>query len=120
MKIQAGAILTSYRRKADKSVSITFNTAEQTPQQLMQIDSLMQQSGVLYFRAVEALNNDEVNQLDNVDLDLFDNKRTLSQMLRAVLHVWYNQDSQGHENFKEFYKYHMNILINHIKNKLEQ
>ena len=120
MKIQAGAILTSYRRKADKSVSITFNTYEQTPQQLMQIDSLMQQSGVVYFRATDELNKNEVKELDMLDLDLFDSPKTLSQRLRAVFHVWYNQDKQGHETFKEFYKWQMERLIEHFKNKLEQ
>lgn len=120
MKIQAGAILTGYRRLSDRSVNLTFNTAEQSPQSIMEIDSLLQSHGIVYFRAVENLNKQEQKELDELDLEMFDEPKTQSQRIRNVLYRLWEQDNKGHKEYKDFYKFETERIITHYKNKLDQ
>jgi hypothetical protein len=46
-------------------------------------------------------------------------KKSPSQLLRAVLYLWWEGDTQGFEDFESFYENYMNKMIDHIKNKLK-
>lgn len=118
MKITKAAQLISYRRKKDRSVSLTFETQELPSADLSQIDnmSLNADIGILYFRADEKANKEEMEALDSLDIDLYDQPKSLSQRLRNVLAVLAKQ--QGLD-VKDFYKSEMNKIIEHYKNKIE-
>lgn len=120
MKIQAGAILTGYRRLSDRSVNLTFNTAEQSPQSIMEIDSLLQSHGVLYYRSVDRLTKSEIEELDKFDTDLYEQNKSQSQRLKNVLYRLFEQNNNGYADFKDFYKFETEKIINHYKNKLDQ
>ena len=113
------AILTRVSRKVDKSLTITFNTAiEQSNFELAELDSLYQFPCMLAIKEGETpfLDN-ELADLDNVDLDLEDTKKTPSKRLRSCLYRLWEKDKQG--EFKDFYKTRMEQIISHIKNKLD-
>jgi len=60
-------------RKKDKSVSITFITdLEQSSEEYMEMDKLLQTRGILYYKNHGELTQEEVDELDNVDVCLFD------------------------------------------------
>lgn len=113
------AILTSYRPKSDKSFTVTFNTNELTKEQKSNLDDLHQTHGILYFKGQEKISESELNELDSIDLDLYDNKKTQSQRLRGVLYLNWQKDNKGYQEFKDYYLHETNKIIEHYKGKLE-
>ncbi len=117
LKILTAAILDGYQRRKDKSVSLRFITQEKTSGEIADIDRLVDTFGIVYFRGQERINQDEVDELDAVELDLYDQPKSQSQRLRNVLFKVWKQDEQG--EFKEFYKHETERIIQHYKNKLD-
>jgi hypothetical protein len=104
-------------RKKDRSVSLTFVTQlEQTSEEFMEIDSLINTNGVIYFKGGETLTSEEINAIDSSDIPV--EGKTKSQKLRNVLYVLSQQENI--EDFKEFYANEMERIIEHYKNKLEK
>ncbi len=118
MRILTSAVMDGYARRKDRSVSIRFVTGEKTSQEIAEIDSSCEQFGYLYFKAEETLTPDEVEELDNLDTELYDKPKTQSQRLRNVMFkVW---DAKGRKGeFKEFYRQETEKIINHYKTKID-
>ena len=116
-KILTPAILDGYTRKKDKSVSIRFITQEKTPHEVMEIDSMLDQFGILYFRGEERMNKDEIKELDEIELDLYDTPKTQSQRLRNTMFLIWKQEGEKGE-FKDYYKAETEKIITHYKNKI--
>ena len=118
MRILTQGILDGYQRRKDRSVSLRFITQEKSSIEVMAIDELVDTFGILYFRAAEEMNKDEVNDLDNIELDLYDKPKTQSQRLRGVLFkLWESQGKQG--DFKTFYKQKTESVIEHFKQQID-
>ena len=117
MKIITAGQLDGYQRRKDRSVSLRFVTQEKTSTEIMDIDRLVDTFGILYFRGEERINHEELEALDAVELDLYDEPKSQSQRLRNVLFKVWNQDPRG--EFKEFYKNETERIIEHYKGKLE-
>jgi hypothetical protein len=118
-KILCPAILDGYTRRKDRTVSLRFITQEKTSSEVMNIDETLDQFGVLYFRGEEKMNTDEVDELDNIDLDLYDEPKSQSKRLRNVLYILWKQDgSEG--DFKKHYKQKTEAIIQHFKNKIDE
>jgi len=110
------AELSSYRPKKDKSFSVTFNTRELTPNEVLDINNLM---GSYCYLAIKE------NEIDNAELEILgelkadlDPGKSPSQRMRNVLYILFNQDGEGYENFKDYYEHKMNVIIEHLKNKI--
>ena len=117
MRILKAGILKSYKRLSDKSVNVTVNLNECSSHDILNLDQTQDNYGVFYFRGDEAINQKEIEELDNIDVDLYDEPKSLSQRLRNVLYVvWKSQGELG--DFKDNYKLQMERLINHFKDKL--
>ena len=121
MKLLQPAQLTSYRRRKDRTVSVSFVT-----QELLDISEIDQMAtneslGILYFRAeVEQMNADEVAELDMIELDLYDQPKPQSKRLRNVLYrVWEQNYQHLVPEFSSFYKSETERIIQHYKDKLE-
>jgi len=104
-------------RKKDKSVSLTFITQlEQTSEEFMKIDSLLNDSGVLYFKSNGNLTKEEINALDDVEIEV--EGKTKSQRLRNVLYILNKQNKDI--DFHTFYADEMERIIEHFKGKLKK
>jgi len=112
------AILDGYQRRKDRTVSLRFVTQEKSSAEVMDIDSLTNAFGILYFRGEEQLNSDEIEELDKVELDIYDEPKTQSQRLRNVLFILWKQEGEKGD-FKTFYKQKTEEVIQHFKNKIE-
>lgn len=110
------AELGSYRPKKDKSFGLTFNTRELTPNEVLQINSLM---GSYCFLAIKEneIEQAELDAIDTLQTDL-DMGKSPSQRLRSVLYVSFQQNDEGYETFPRYYEHKMNQLIEHFKGKL--
>ena len=117
MRLLTAAMLDGYQRRKDRTVTVRFVTQEQGSDKIMEIDSMLDGYGFLYFRPEEQLREDEIEELDNLDMDIFDNRKTQSQRLRGVLYKVWEQGSQQLD-FKTYYKQETEKIIQHYKNKL--
>ncbi len=118
MRFVMPAILDGYQRRKDRSVSLRFLTQEKTSSEVMSIDEALQQFGILYFRGEEDMNSEEIEELDKIELDIYDEPKTQSQRLRNVLFILWKQEGEKGE-FKKFYKQKTEEIIQHFKNKLQ-
>lgn len=112
-------------RKKDKSVSMTFITQlEQSTDDFMQIDKILNDSGVLYFKSGGNLTIEEVKSLEDTEIEV--EGKTKSQRLRNVLYIFWKQlidskeldDVKPNQTFNDFYSNEMEKIIEHYKNKL--
>lgn len=118
LKIITSAQLDSYRRLKDKSVSLRFVTGEKSSNEIMQIDTMVDSFGYLYFKQESQLTNEEEKELDNLDTDLFDNPKTQSQRIRNVLYKFWQSRDTGFKEFKDYYKSETERIISHYKSKI--
>ena len=104
-------------RRKDKSVSLTFITSlEQSPSEYMEIDTLLSDSGVLYFKSSGNLTKEEVSALESVKIEV--EGKTKSERLRNVLFIYHKQNF-SEDRFDDFYSNEMEKIIQHYKDKLE-
>lgn len=110
--------LDGFRKRKDKSYSITFITSTEGSKALHnELFDLQDACGMLYFKGAD-ISAQEVEQLDSTELDLYDKPKTKSQRLRGVLFkVWESKGKEG--KFDEFYKAEMERIIEHFKGKIE-
>jgi hypothetical protein len=118
MKILRTVTLDSATRRKDKSVAIKFTTnTEQSSEQFMELDQVLNTSGVLYFKSHGSLTQEEVDALDDVDIEL--EGKTKSQRLRNVLYVLH-KETNSQQDFKDFYSNKMESLIAHFKGQIPE
>jgi hypothetical protein len=122
MKLLKQMTLDGVTRRKDKSLKISFITAtEQTSQELMEVDKLLDTSGVMYYKQSTGLSTDEIKQIDKVTLDK-PNGKSNSVRLRNVLYVYCKQkigNEPTKEQFAEFYNKYMEKYITYIKDQLD-
>ena len=75
-KLLFPVILDRWSRRKDRTASMTFITQEKTSAEIMEIDEALNQFGILYFRGEEKMNPDEIEELDNIDLDVYDEPKS--------------------------------------------
>jgi hypothetical protein len=121
MKLLKQCTLDGVTRRKDKSLKISFITSlEQSSKELMEVDALLDSSGVLYFKQSEGLSTDEITQIDKVVLDK-PNGKTQSERLRNVLYIYCKQKigkEPTKEQFAEFYQKYTEKYITYIKDQL--
>ena len=112
MNILRQVILDRANRKKDRSVSLTFVTSlEQSSDEYIEIDKLIQNHGVLYFKSDGQLTQNEIDELDKISLQ-YDGK-TKSQKLRNAIYVLWVKRNDGSSK-EQFYNNQMEKFITHI------
>jgi hypothetical protein len=121
MKLLKQCTLDGVTRRKDKSLKISFITGlEQSSSELMEVDKLLDSSGVLYFKQSEGLSTDEITQIDKVVLEKPSGK-SQSERLRNVLYIYCKQKigkEPNKEQFAEFYQKYTEKYITYIKDQL--
>ncbi len=113
-----GAQLESYRSLKDRTLKLTFETGEPTPDQLVKISKLSQEYGFLAFKH-DVFKNDQLDALESLQSGYEDKGKSKSQRLRAVLYVNWKQESKGYDIFDDYYNHTMEKIITHYKGKLD-
>jgi hypothetical protein len=113
--IVINATLESFRSLKDKTLSLNFGTQEPTAEQIQAIALNAQKYGYLVFSGTQ-LTSEQLDAIDKAKNDLYDSQKTPSKRLRNVLYVWYEQDSKGYKTFEDYYLYHMERIIENVKN----
>jgi len=118
IKLLTAAQLDNYSNRKDKSVTIRFITQEKMPSEIMDIHAMIGTFGYLYFKPEETLTKKEIEEIDALDTDLYDNPKTKSQRLRGVIWKLWEQDNKGFTEFKDFYSNKMEKIITHLKDQI--
>jgi hypothetical protein len=112
------AILTTYKSLKDRTLVLSFETNEPTPEQLTQIALSCQNAGFLAFNK-DVFKSEQLKLIDEIKADYDDKIKTPSKRLRDVLFVAFKQNNEGFEVFEDYYRSKMEKFINHVKTKLE-
>ncbi len=90
-----------------------------TSDQVVAMNKLKNKYGFLMFKDSE-IEKADTEIMDSLDADLSDPSKTPSKRLRSVLYLNHQQDNKGYAEFKDYYKFEMERLIDHYKKKLDQ
>jgi hypothetical protein len=116
MNLLRQVTLTKANRKADKSITISFVTQlEESSEGFMEVDSILGQNGILYFKPSGELTQQEIDEIEKTDIEV--EGKTKSQRLRNVMYrLWEQKETSV--NFNDFYSQRMEQLIEQIKDRL--
>jgi hypothetical protein len=114
---QIPAILDSYRSLRDRTLKLTFETSEMSPQNMSDIQYSLLKVGFLAFKP-DAFATHELNEIDALKVEYNDVGKPPSYRLRAVLYRMWEQQPEGYTAFNDYYVSHMEQLIEHFKGRL--
>lgn len=106
------AIMTRASSMVDGGLSLGFHTKELSAQEKVEVMKFHNQGGHLLFNADEIASSSIPAQPSSMGL------KTPSQRLRAVLYILFTQKKTD-ENFEDFYKEKMEVLIDAVKKQLD-
>jgi hypothetical protein len=112
------AIIEGVSTRKDKTVRVTIGTQEMTPATAAQLFSMANQYAYVAIKVEEFLGED-MAALDDLSTEGEPN-RTPSKRLRSVLYVNWKQDPEGYEDFRNYYLYKMERIIEHFKGRLDE
>jgi len=115
---QLPAGLDGYRSLKDRTLKLTFETGELTPEQMGNIHYSLNKVGYLVF-APDPFATHELEEIDKLKVEFDDTGKPPSQRLRGVLYKLFEQKPEGYTVFNDFYNAKMEKLINHFKGKLD-
>ena len=111
----AGQIESLSTRK-DKTIKLTIGTQELSPSESAEVFQLNQQFCYIGIKP-EPFTNDEEEFIDSLKSD-YDNIKSPSQRLRAILYVNFQQNDEGFKEFNSYYLFVMDKIAEHYKSKL--
>ena len=114
---QLPAILDSYRSLKDRTLKLTFETGEMSPEQMANIHFSLNKVGYLAF-SPDPFATHELDEIDKLKVEYDDTGKTPSKRLQAVYYRIWEQDKEGYEVFNDYYNAQMEKLIIHFKKKL--
>jgi len=97
----------------DKSVKITFETQELSPEKAGLVFTLIDKVACIYISSTE-ISQKEIDQVDKINPEF--SGKTPSQRLRNVFFKLFEQDKEGFNDFDSYYKNKMEKVIDHYKN----
>ena len=114
------AVVAGYAPRRDGSFSIRFETNELTPQEVANLHAMHNQFGLMYFRMGETLTKSEIKELDQIDVDQYEKPKTQGQRIRNHLYILWTKDNHGFDDFKAFYQYSTEKIIDQLKDKINK
>lgn len=113
-----GGILDRIQSRKDKTWALTFGTQELTPEQAGELAKLSQEYCFIAIKRND-FRPKELEIITSTQSEFDFAEKPAGQRLRAVLYRLWEQDKKGYEDFNLFYKFHMERIIEHLKNKLQ-
>jgi hypothetical protein len=95
-----------FRRMADKTYDITFSTNPPTNENLLTFERLCDDHGVLLFKSLESISEEDVKLLDSIK-EPWEKKRSPSQQVSDVLFLIWKIDNEGFEVYNDYYRFKM-------------
>ncbi len=108
----------SFRSLKDHSYKLLFETSELSPEKLSHLGTSLQKAGYLAFKS-DPFKTEELQTIDGIEADFEDVGKSPSTRLRSVLFLLWKKTPEGYEDFNLYYRFKMEKLINHYKEKLD-
>lgn len=115
---QLPAQLDGYRSLKDRTLKITFETGEMTPEQMANVHYSLNKVGYLAF-SPDPFASHELAEIDSLKVEYDDTGKTPSKRLQAVFYRMWERNPEGYGVFNDFYNAQMEKLIVHFKKKLD-
>ncbi len=112
------AFLESYRSLKDRTLKLTYETSELTPEQISNLHISVNKAGFLAFHT-DMFATKQLQALTEMEVDYDDPGKTPSKRLRGVLYRNWEQDPEGYKTFEDYYRSKMEIILVHFKGKLD-
>ena len=119
--LQLEAIIRSVKTLVDGGLSLTVNTQELRPEDSTKLFELKGKFGFMVFKPTR-VSEEEMAQVPD-EVKEFKKEKSMSERLYAVMYVkWKQLENAGKtkEDFNEFRKRHMNIIIDKYKDTLDE
>lgn len=110
-------IVTAIRTRVDGSLLVTVETNELSPTKAGELFSFRGKTTLMYLSPKETISQKEIDQVNKLDAEI--EGKTPSKRLRDIIYVLFTQQPEGYKDFDSFYKYKMNVIIDHLKSKLQ-
>lgn len=111
------AISENITSRRDKSWKLTFGSNELTPEQAAELVKLNQEYVFLCIKKNEFKGKD-LEIISGIQSEFEFDEKPPSQRMRAVLYRLWEQKKEGYEDFELYYRFYMEKMIKHLKNKL--
>lgn len=119
MKVfQFGGHFSSYRSMADKSIRLTFDTQEASPELMSNIQNAFQKTCILAV-SPDNFSSEYLKEMENIKVDYDDKKKSQGYRIRALLFVLWNQNQEGYKVFNDYYNAKTEALIEKLKGQIE-
>jgi len=112
------AFLESYRSLKDRTLKLTYETSELTPEQIANLHLSVNKAGFLAFHT-DMFATKQLQTLTEMEVDYDDPGKTPSKRLRGVLYRNWEQKPEGYKTFEDYYRSKMETVIVHFKGKLD-
>ena len=114
---QFGGYFSSYRSMADKSVRITFDTQEATPELMSNIQNSFQKTCYLAV-SPDNFTSEYLKEMEGIKIDFEDGTKSPAQRQRGCYFKLWEQNPEGYKVFNDYYRAKMELFINHLKSQL--
>ena len=114
--IMIAGILEGLTTRKDKTIKLSFGTQELSPNEFAEVFKMNQQFCYIGLKP-EPFSKIETDSIDSLKAE-YDDMKSPSQRLRAILYRNYEQDNQGYKDFNTYYIGQMETICNHFKSKL--
>lgn len=100
--------LDGIRRKADRSISLNIGTVqEQSTEEMKELDGMFQSHILVAIKEEDRkFSDEELDNLEALDLDLYDTKKTFRYRLRSSLYVLLEKRNKKKPTAEEFKAFH--------------
>lgn len=115
---QLSAQLEGYRSLKDRTLKLSFETGELSPELMANIHYALNKVGYIAF-APDPFATHELEEIDKLKVEYDDAGKKPSERLRGVLYRNWEKSKEGYEGFTDYYNFKMEKLINHFKEKLD-
>lgn len=111
---QVSSVIQKLNTLVDRTVRLTIDCQELTPEQAQRLHALIQKQGWFLFKE----NPFEIEEIPKENAPEFGNDKTPSERLRNTLYVYWKECTQQRPDFDTFYRQWMEKKIEEIKEKL--
>jgi hypothetical protein len=114
--ILLSGILENIKTRKDRTIVLSFGTNEETPDKMGQLFSIANNHCYLAIKNEPFVSN-ELDMIKDIKTD-FENIKSKSQRLRAVLFVAWKTKDEGFAHFENYYASKLEMFIDHVKSKI--
>lgn len=114
-KFQTASTIESVATRADNTIKVVIGTQELDPEQATALFALKGKVGWMLFKENEIVEKD----LPDEPAPEFENEKSPSERLRAVMWIYWDTKTKKEKTFEEFRREHMEKIIEFWKGKLD-